>query len=72
MRASLAAPAPEASGRRIAERLALALAGAALFRYAPQAVSDAFTTRRMLSTLGARLPSQTPALARLKKRGRAC
>lgn len=43
----LSASAPEADGRRIAERLALALTGAALIRFAPPAVSDAFMVRRM-------------------------
>ncbi len=48
--ALLAAPRPEAYGRRVAERLALALAGAALLRHAPPEVSDAFLTRRLCSS----------------------
>jgi putative acyl-CoA dehydrogenase len=43
----LATPCGEAEARRAAERLALGLAGAALIRFAPNAIADAFETRRL-------------------------
>jgi putative acyl-CoA dehydrogenase len=46
----IAASGPEANARRTAERLALALGGAALIRHAPRAASDAFLTRRLFAS----------------------
>ena len=47
LRADLAHPLPEALGRQVATRLALALQGSLLVRYAPAAVADAFCATRL-------------------------
>jgi putative acyl-CoA dehydrogenase len=46
----MSASGAEADARRTAERLALALAGAALIRHAPPAVADAFLKRRLFAS----------------------
>jgi putative acyl-CoA dehydrogenase len=47
LRADLAQPLSEAAGRQVATRLALALQGSLLVRYAPAPVADAFCATRL-------------------------